>query len=80
MVKDTPVRDGATTVEAVSMTCMHNDGYNITIHGDDFIAAGSRQGLDSLNHTMENNFRTKSMGIIGPNCSQMSGKFLRRTA
>ena len=37
-------------------------GYVVTIHGDDFIAAGCQQGLDSLNHTMENNFRTKTAG------------------
>ena len=47
-MKDTLARDGATTVEAVPMTFMHNDGYVVTIDGDDFIAAGTQQGLESL--------------------------------
>ena len=79
LLKATLVRDGARTVEAVSMTFMHNDGYVVTIHGDDFIAAGSQRGLDSLYHTTENNFRRKTLGRFGPNCSQKSGKFFRRT-
>ena len=58
---------------------MHNDGYVVTIHGDAFIEASRQEGLDSLNHTMENNFRTKLLGRIGPNGSQKSCKFLRRT-
>ena len=78
--KETPARDGATTVEAVPITFMHNDGYVATVHGDDFIAAGSQQGLDSLKHTMENNFRTKLMGKIGPNCRQKSGSPFRKAA
>ena len=28
---------------------------------------------------MEHNFRTKSLGVTGPNCSQKSGKFFQRT-
>ena len=63
-MKGTLVRDGATTVEAVLMTFMHTDCDVVTIHGDDFIAAGSQQGLDSLNHTMET-LRTKPLGRIG---------------
>ena len=40
------------------MTFTHKDGYAITTH-DDFIAAGFRQGLESPNFTMKNNFWTK---------------------
>ena len=64
--KETLVSDGATTVEAVPMPFTHNDGYVVTIHGDDFNAAGCQQGLDSLDHAMENNFRTKPVGRMGP--------------
>ena len=32
-----------------------------------------------LSHTMDNNFHTKSLRIIGPYCSHKSGKFFRRT-
>ena len=78
-MKGTLARDGATTVEAKPMTFMHNVRFVVSMHGKEFIAAGSQQCLDSLNQTMENNFRTKSVRIIGPNCSQMSGKFFRRT-
>ena len=60
------------------MTFGHYDGYVVTIRGDDFIAAGSLQGLDPRSHTMDNSW-TKSLGRIGPNCSQKSGKFIRRT-
>ena len=35
LVKDILVRDGATTVEEVPMTFMHNDSNVVTIHGDD---------------------------------------------
>ena len=31
-----------------------------------------------MNHTMEHNFRTKSLAIIGPSCSQKSGKFIQK--
>ena len=58
------------------MTFRHYDGYVVTIRGDDFIAAGSLQGLDPRSHTMDNSW-TKSLGRIGPNCSQKSGKFIR---
>ena len=80
LVKDTLVRHGATTVEAMPMTFIDNDGHVVTMHGDDFIAATSQQHLHSLNHTVENNFRTKILlGRMEPNCSQKSDKFLRRT-
>ena len=36
-------------------------------------------GLDSLSRSMENNLRTEELGIMGPNCCQKPGKFLRRT-
>ena len=75
LVRDTLVRDGATTVDAVPLTFMHNDRCVVTTHGDDFIAAGCQQGLDSLTRTMENNFHTKSLGRIGPSCRQKSGTF-----
>ena len=77
--KETPARDGATTVEAVPITFRHNDGYVATVHGDDVIAAGSQQGLNSLTHTMENNVRTKLMEKFGPNCCQKSGSPFRKT-
>ena len=38
LVKDTLVRDGATTVEAVPMTLTRQDEHVVTKHGDDFIA------------------------------------------
>ena len=53
---------------------MHANGNVVTIHGDDFIAGGSQQGLDSLNHSVENQL---PRDIAGKNCSQKSGKFLR---
>ena len=70
------VRDGAITVEAVPMTLMHKDSYVVTTHGDDIIAEGSMHGLDSLNRTVRNNFRTKSWGRNWPSCSHR-GRFLR---
>ena len=76
--KETSARDGATTVEAVSITFRHNDGCVATVH-DDFIPAGPQHGLDSLKHTMENTFRTKLMGKLGPNCCQKSGSHFRKT-
>ena len=39
------------------------EGYVVRIlHGDGFNAAGSQQGLYSLNHTMGNNFQTQIAG------------------
>ena len=40
LVKNLLVRDGATSMEAVPLTFMHNDGYVVTKHSDDFIVAG----------------------------------------
>ena len=45
-------------LRAVPMMLMDSDGHLMTLHGGDFTAAGSQQDLDSLNLTMENNFRT----------------------
>ena len=78
LVRDTLVRDGATTTEAVPMTFMHSGHHIVGTHGDDFVAAGSQQGLDSLKNFVEK-CRTKPLGRTGPNCSKQSGKFLRRT-
>ena len=40
------------TVEAVPMTFMHKDGHVVTLHGDDFMTAGSqrRLGLTEPHH------------------------------
>ena len=65
-MKDTLL--SATTVEAVPIKFTHKDEHVVTIHGDDFIAAGSQQGWLGL-----------ALGRIGPNCSQRTGKFFRRT-
>ena len=78
LVKDTLLADGAVAVDVVPMTFVHADQYIVTIHGDDFIAVGTSQGLDSLNNSMENNIRTKALGRIGPDCEQKSGVFLKR--
>ena len=78
-VKDTLVRDGATTVEAVPLVFMLNDGHVVTVHDDDFIASDSQQGLDSLHHVIENNFHTELCEISGPHCGQKSCKFFQRT-
>ena len=63
-MKDTLLRDGATTVDAVPMTFRHKDGCAVTVFGDDFSAAGSRQGSDSLNHAMEHNFRARALAVL----------------
>ena len=72
LVKNILVRDGATSMEAVPLTFMHNDGYVVTKHSDDFIVAGYQQGLDSLNHNLDNKLGTTA----GNN---RNNKFLRRT-
>ena len=43
-MKDTLVRVGAATVEAVPMMVMHNDGYVRKTHGEVFIAAQPHDG------------------------------------
>ena len=69
-MKDIQVRDGATTIEALPVTFMHSDGYDVTKHGNDFTAAANaQQGLCSQNHTMNNNFRTRPLGKLDQNVS-----------
>ena len=53
---------------------MHNDGYVVTIHSDDIIAAGSQKSLDSLNHGKQLPYEIE---LHQTNGSQKSGKLLR---
>ena len=45
LVKDTLLRDGATTVDAVPMTFRHKDGCAVTVYGDDFSGSRFTAGL-----------------------------------
>ena len=56
-MKRTWLRDGLSTVEVVPTLTKHSDGHVAKTHHDDFIAAGSQQGLSSLSSSLENNFR-----------------------
>ena len=47
LVHDTPVRDDATTVETAPVTFMQDDGHVGTADSDNFVEAGSHQGMDS---------------------------------
>ena len=76
-MKDTLVRDGATNVETVPMTFKHLDGHIVAIHGDDFIAAGSQQGLSTT--TWRARSARDRWRKFDQHFCQTTGAFFRRT-
>ena len=60
------------------MTFMHNDGYDVTKHCNDFTAAANaQQGLCSKNHNMNNNFGTRPLEKL---CQNVSGRVASSSA
>ena len=55
------LRDGVTIVEVVSTVLKHQNGHVDKTHNDDFIAARSQQGLNSLNSIRESRFHTRAL-------------------
>ena len=64
------LRDGVTIVEVVSTVLKHQNGHVDKTHYDDFIAARSRQGLNSLNSIVESHSRTRALGSVVTGCNQ----------